>query len=95
MVKINVGDRVSGRRIVYDEYMDVTGIVTDVDGNFITVRDKNGHVNWFGLNQETKIISRAEAPKLPGWAVGWCHYCGAPARSFGFFDEPTCRECGG
>jgi len=24
-----------------------------------------------------------------------CHYCGMPARSSGFFDEPVCRECDG
>lgn len=22
-----------------------------------------------------------------------CHYCGMPATSFGFFDEPVCPEC--
>ncbi len=25
----------------------------------------------------------------------YCHYCGLPATSFGFFDEPICPECGG
>jgi hypothetical protein len=24
-----------------------------------------------------------------------CHYCGMPAKSLGFFDEPICSECGG
>lgn len=24
-----------------------------------------------------------------------CHYCGMPAKSFGFFDEPVCSDCGG
>lgn len=24
-----------------------------------------------------------------------CHYCGMPAKSFGFFSEPACNECGG
>lgn len=23
-----------------------------------------------------------------------CHYCGMPAKSFGFFDEPVCKQCG-
>ena len=24
-----------------------------------------------------------------------CHYCGMPAKTFGFFDTPVCSECGG
>jgi len=24
-----------------------------------------------------------------------CHYCGAPASGFGFFDEAACGQCGG
>lgn len=25
----------------------------------------------------------------------YCHYCGMPAKSFGFFGEPACEDCGG
>ena len=25
----------------------------------------------------------------------YCHYCGMPAKSSGFFGEPACEECGG
>lgn len=34
----------------------------------------------------------ASAPRpAPGTA---CHYCGQPATRYGWFDEPTCDECG-
>ena len=34
----------------------------------------------------------AKRSKPEGWD---CHYCGAPAVSFDFFDAPICGQCGG
>lgn len=42
----------------------------------------------------TKSQASAEIDRLKN-SVGSCHYCGMPANSWGFFDEPVCRECGG
>jgi hypothetical protein len=42
--------------------------------------------------QIERFVKRFEAPIQTSDA---CHYCGQPATSFGFFDEPICSECGG
>ena len=98
------GDHVKGRRIVYDSWVEIQGVVTSVDkfqvggvtdDALIYVVGSDGFAEWFGFGQ---ILDhrKPEPAKLPlGGACGWCHYCGQPAYSFGFFDEPTCPECGG
>ncbi len=45
----------------------------------------------------TKSQASREIESLKAWqgAVGACHYCGAPAYGWGFFDEPACSQCGG
>lgn len=53
------------------------------------------------LGYTGEILSKSQASdkinELKAWenAVGACHYCGAPAGGFGFFDEPACAQCGG
>lgn len=50
----------------------------------------------FGVSRdEAMSIIYPPAPSNPRPSSEACHYCGAPAKSFGFFDEPVCRECGG
>lgn len=66
---IQIGDRVSGRRIVYDEYVTIEGAVTSIDrfsasdgksgrsymAN-INIRTDEGWDDWFGFDEHTKII---------------------------------------
>lgn len=46
---------------------------------------------------DTNLISKTEASaKIDDLKlIDSCHYCGQPANTFGFFDEPVCEECGG
>lgn len=41
-------------------------------------------------SQASRMIDEAKSAQQPS-----CHYCGMPATSAGFFDEPICSECGG
>jgi len=98
---VSVGDVIHVESFVYDRWESATGpvekIAADPAGQLVTIEgrhfllDASPYTTW-------TIVERATPqpePKLPDWAVGWCHYCGMPAKSFGFFDEPVCRECGG
>lgn len=87
------GDVVKVSKSVIDKVYQATGKVTaiqhdrirncqmvQVDGDWwLTIND---------LENSFEIIDpRDNRPS--------CHYCGMPAASFGFFDEPVCRGCGG
>lgn len=103
---IRIGDRVRGERSAYDEWVTIEGVVTGIDeyradgqprAN-INIKTDAGYTDWFGLNEKTVLLSRPApqqtAPQKQGRDFS-CHYCGMPAKSFGFFDEPVCRDCGG
>lgn len=55
-------------------------------------REAMANVRIDGSDEPVKL--QAEQ-RLPDWAVGWCHYCGMPARGWSFFDVPACEQCGG
>ncbi len=103
MGEIRIGQRASGQRVAYDELVTVEGVVVSIDRYtadgkprmIVNVKTDNGWADWFGLDEKPIPQPKSESKKLPSWAVGYCHYCGSPANSFGFFDEPVCRECGG
>lgn len=71
----------------------------------LTLITETGDETWLDFDKKLEIITspqpkpqtkpQPEPARLPAWAVGWCHYCGGAANTFGFFDEPVCRECGG
>lgn len=42
------------------------------------------------IQAASRLIDQAKVAQMPS-----CHYCGMPARSVGFFDEPVCEGCGG
>ena len=78
----------------------VTDMVTNrrepiVEGYADTDAESNG---WYRNNITGGLATRAELDTLLSDQADegfLCHYCGMPARSFGFFDEPVCKECGG
>lgn len=57
-------------------------IIADASSQFGISYDEAYQLYW------QPIPSKTPPPNLP------CHYCGQPSVSFGFFDEPICRECG-
>ena len=91
------GDTVKVWKWVYDKGYSTEGVVESVGTD-------NGR-RWLKVNGDyyedaNDMTNKCEVIKhsdddLPAWSVGRCHYCGLPANTFGFFDEPVCRECGG
>lgn len=66
-------------------------ICAEVAAQFGLTYDEVSEMYWRQMreayaNMGTKRIV------LEGWD---CHYCGAPAVDFDFFDAPICGQCGG
>ena len=94
----DIGDYIIGGRIVFDEYVNIGGVVYKIEpslmdnvGTLVTIDTTAGPELILGST--VFYVVRRKVPKLPLGAVGWCHYCGAPAYKIGFFGEPVCNEC--
>jgi hypothetical protein len=100
--QIAVGDIVYGGRIVYDEYVAMHGRVVRVEKWYAGGEPRYSiyiYGKFAGYEGEEDIsldsIYRVEKPAPKEEDDFSCHYCGMPAKSFGFFEEPVCEECGG
>lgn len=76
----------------------------DNEGNWYNVVDNNcteAQISYIqkldpGQNYAFNKITKDQASKMiDNLKKGnkSCHYCGMPAKSFGFFDEPICEDC--
>lgn len=94
-----IGDTVNVWKFVFDRSYQTSGVVEETQSNHGENLVKVNGDWWVDENSMTNKIeiiqSAAAEEKLPKWAVGWCHYCGMPAKNFNFFDVPACEQCGG
>lgn len=79
---IQIGDRVSGQRIVYDEYVTIEGVVTSIDrfsasdgkgGRLhmatVNVKTDEGWDEWFGFDEYTRILGDPATQKQLDYLV--------------------------
>ena len=101
---ISVGDRIVGGRTYYDEYGSVRGIVTRIetfrmDGKMRKIihvaSREDGYEKDYDNNCSYESVWQHWPADVNRDSGNGCHYCGMPATSFGFFDEPVCDGCGG
>lgn len=98
---MNIGDRVvinkpqshgwHGRQAVV-----VGNGYRDCDGQHWELR-VSGHDGTYYFNESQMTMENVSTSQpVHRQSNDWsCHYCGMPAKSLGFFDEPICSECGG
>ena len=84
-----IGDTVRVGKSVLGQYYYAEGKITAVRSNCQLIQVQG---DWWlatnDLENSYEVVEQRDEQLR-------CHYCGMPASSFGFFDEPICRECGG
>ena len=96
-----------GTPVIIESRHVVTNAESDYYGQEIVQVLCQGERDWMPATEliETRAERKAMAsgpsktmavarPQRQSSAMS-CHYCGMDAYTFGFFDEPVCRECGG
>lgn len=98
------GDMVRVSKTVMGSFYQASGKITrtlryageqlvEVDGDWWRI--VNDGENSFKITAKAPTQQQRSVASAPHNDSLSCHYCGMPATSFGFFDEPVCRECGG
>jgi len=92
------GDTAQVSKTIMGQFYQTLGQITRVqrrsDGQLVQINS-----DWWTTTNDNEnsfqIIKKAPGQPQKADDTPSCHYCGMPATSFGFFDEPACPECGG